>query len=90
MKIPIQIITSKRLETLEMAVVTLKAEVEKLEKVRKIADALRDKCISADDILTGKVHMRKTPAKKKADDERRRQALMMAGMSNMGTGWGRI
>ena len=61
-----RIITSKRLETLEMAVVSLKSELEKLCKVRRLAMALDQKGISVDDLLSCKVHLRRNPRRKAA------------------------
>ena len=60
----LKIISKTRLEGLEQTIATLKHEVERLSKVRPIADDFEQKGISVDDLLNCTVHLRRNPKRK--------------------------
>ena len=59
-----KIMSRKMLDAMEQQILTMQAEIDRLQKVRPIADALRDKGIDAEMIKSGAVHLRKKPTKK--------------------------
>lgn len=62
----IKLITTKRLKLLEADLAYATAEVARLKKIRPIAEALISRGISADDLLSGRIHLRHNPKRRAA------------------------